>query len=870
MNYTETFLWKSTLAEIENDIHADERKLLREAYWDIRKNAAQLVVNISGDLQQYTVHDITHLDALWGIASEIVGPTYKLSPAEAFILGVAILIHDAGMCLAAYPDGIAELKKHKLWLSTINRIAKDPESPNETEIGLAVASLLRTEHANRAQELIDVSWKTSEGVEYRLIEKVELQQKFGEWIGDIAASHWWSHEKLATICDRILPAPPPFPTEWHIDLLKVASILRVADAAHVDERRAPGFIRALKFCVLNEFSDRHWLFQSRLTQPERRLDAIYYSSTKDFKIEEAEAWWLAYDTLQMIDDELRKTDVLLADLRGDDSRFCARRVANVESTKTIRTSISVKGWIPIETKIRISNVPHLVQTLGGEALYGQNTVAPLRELVQNAIDAIRVKSEVLPGYQIEDGIIQILLEEAGGELFLTVTDNGIGMTTEVISGPFLDFGTSGWATDPVFLDYPDASPQKIVNIGKFGIGFFSCFMLGEKISVTTRRFDRAFQDTLVMSFSGGPDCRPILRPAKREEWLSNGGTKIKVAIIEDAKKEYYSFKAPFSPASLEELCQTQFPTLEIKIQSNDRGIQKEIAPINWRTAEPAHLLKRINGTAKLPDYIVAYLANMRPLFDEKKEIVGRGFVVPRERYYEDEIMMHGIVASRGILAGNILGICGVLDGDVTTANRHYGMPKVSREELNRWLNEQAGLLVSMELPSKDQADCASIIYRLGGNPDELKICQLAKDGWLSFSELEKLANELDRIVVAHDFSIKEVKEINPTAIIEDNVIGVESIYSNIFQSPHGLRDIDNIYGGPRRNLEDLVLNTIGNVWKLDKEVIQALSRGRVDDLRLPNKIKIATTAENVEITAYGKIIMRGMTLDDLKKLATDN
>jgi hypothetical protein len=290
MNFFDTSLWKSTLQEIEPDSHKDARSLLRDAYLDLRKNAATLVENISADLRQYTVHDITHLDALWGIASEIVGPEFKLTPTEAFALGAAFLLHDAGMCLASYPGGMAELRAHRLWPMLLQKYARDPNAPTESEQEASVAELLRTEHANRARDLPRIEWKTSNGVGYYLLEKAELRQKFGHSIGELAASHWWSHERMAQSLDRILAAPPPFPTEWHIDLLKVASILRVSDAAHIDERRAPGFVWALRRAVLGPLSELHWLFQNRLTQPERRGDALHYSSTSDFVSSEAEAW----------------------------------------------------------------------------------------------------------------------------------------------------------------------------------------------------------------------------------------------------------------------------------------------------------------------------------------------------------------------------------------------------------------------------------------------------------------------------------------------------------------------------------------------------------------------------------------------------
>lgn len=92
MSFEESTLWKSSLAEQPDDPFQEERKTLRNAYLDLRNTASQLVDNISADLRKFTIHNITHLDALWGIASEIVGKDFKLNPTEAFTLGGRVFI----------------------------------------------------------------------------------------------------------------------------------------------------------------------------------------------------------------------------------------------------------------------------------------------------------------------------------------------------------------------------------------------------------------------------------------------------------------------------------------------------------------------------------------------------------------------------------------------------------------------------------------------------------------------------------------------------------------------------------------------------------------------------------------------------------
>ena len=118
--FEKTSLWLSTLAvQSSDDPAAEPRERLRSAFLHFRERAEMLTAQIPRDLPEFTVHDITHLDALWETASLIAGKEFLLTPTEAFVLGGAILIHDAGMALAAYPGGLDELQKQPLWADVV-------------------------------------------------------------------------------------------------------------------------------------------------------------------------------------------------------------------------------------------------------------------------------------------------------------------------------------------------------------------------------------------------------------------------------------------------------------------------------------------------------------------------------------------------------------------------------------------------------------------------------------------------------------------------------------------------------------------------------------------------------------------------------
>lgn len=109
----ESMLWKTSLGD--DSRFGGKRNLLVSALEAFRANTAILAAEISRDLPDFTVHDISHIDALWEIASIIAGSQITLNPIEAFVFGSSALLHDLGMASAAYVDGVGSLDKDVEW-----------------------------------------------------------------------------------------------------------------------------------------------------------------------------------------------------------------------------------------------------------------------------------------------------------------------------------------------------------------------------------------------------------------------------------------------------------------------------------------------------------------------------------------------------------------------------------------------------------------------------------------------------------------------------------------------------------------------------------------------------------------------------------
>jgi molecular chaperone HtpG len=121
----------------------------------------------------------------------------------------------------------------------------------------------------------------------------------------------------------------------------------------------------------------------------------------------------------------------------------------------------------------------------------------LRELISNASDAIdRLRLELLTHSQLpeEEGPLQIRVSFDAGAGTITVADNGIGMSrAEVIE----HIGTIAKSGTREFLQSLSGDQRKdAALIGQFGVGFYSAFIVAEKVTLTTRRAGLAAEESV--------------------------------------------------------------------------------------------------------------------------------------------------------------------------------------------------------------------------------------------------------------------------------------------------------------------------------------------------------------------------------------
>lgn len=170
------------------------------------------------------------------------------------------------------------------------------------------------------------------------------------------------------------------------------------------------------------------------------------------------------------------------------------------------------------------------------SLYTERDVF-LREVISNASDALnRVQFELLTNRDLLDAdaelAIEIKADEEAGTL--TISDTGIGMTRDDLANNLGVIARSGAkAFIQSMKDKNSGATQDV--IGQFGVGFYSVFMVADKVRVVSRSY-KPEETAYAWESEGGATYS--IEPAEKE----TRGTDIILYMKEDAKEFLYAWQ----------------------------------------------------------------------------------------------------------------------------------------------------------------------------------------------------------------------------------------------------------------------------------------------------------------------------------------
>jgi molecular chaperone HtpG len=239
-------------------------------------------------------------------------------------------------------------------------------------------------------------------------------------------------------------------------------------------------------------------------------------------------------------------------------------------------AVQEKGTISIHTE----NIFPIIKKF----LYSDHEIF-LRELVSNAVDATQKLKKLtsMGEFQGELGDLTIEVSFDKEKKTITVSDKGLGMTAEEVKKYINQIAFSG-ATEFVekFKDKGDAKDI----IGKFGLGFYSAFMVADKVEIVTRSYKVGENEAARWECDGSTEFE--LTDATKAE----RGTDVILHINADSEEFLEEFKIK---GILEKYC--KFLPVEIKFGTEETsepdGEDKEGKP-QYKTVKTDRIINNPN------------------------------------------------------------------------------------------------------------------------------------------------------------------------------------------------------------------------------------------------------------------------------------
>lgn len=286
------------------------------------------------------------------------------------------------------------------------------------------------------------------------------------------------------------------------------ALLRLADYLQIDATRAPAVVFRYRV-IPSRISDLEWRTHNsvkNITPEHEDPESVEVHAEPP----DVEAYLRLREWLDGIQYELDSSWAVLGEVYG---RYPAlkelglhwRRIrSNLDDRAVFARSVS---FLPRRIRIEVARAELLSLLI--RPLYGDDPSYGVRELIQNAVDAVRERefhqqkypesSKEIISDQRADVVVWLTdFDNKTNCAWLVVSDRGIGMTEKILTDYFLTAGASyrhseQWQkiferSDPSVGSKPRA---QIIRTGRFGVGALAAFLLGENIEVQTRHISSA-------------------------------------------------------------------------------------------------------------------------------------------------------------------------------------------------------------------------------------------------------------------------------------------------------------------------------------------------------------------------------------------
>ena len=431
----------------------------------------------------YTDHSYLHSLRVMEKMYELMSEPKSHNAVELFFCIYAALFHDVGMVISETEmnDDI-EGKTNKYVLPWLGNGEEEKQRIEERRVYLR--NKIRTEHGNRSEDMIK-KWFSDEATrDLFYISNTPILS----YLVELCKSHMQSADTIenSLLKSRLIG-------KYQYNPIYIAVLLRLADAFDFSPDRAPKSTFNNYDIASDENSYYHWAMNNGINEGITITDDVKSKEKKVIINPTPIDDWLLSNKGKTEDDYLNVQSNIFAYyqwLNEEITESCTL-LDYPEIEEKYKTTVHLMfsddpkryaGYIP-NFMIRI-NYETVVTNLLGMGLYGEPRVG-LREIIQNSIDACRWRVAIDGGYSNGlSPLIEIVINEHDKNVY--ITDNGIGMTLEIVKTCFLGIGNSVYNNTAFTM-----SREQFGHIGKHGIGFFATFMLSDNVKIKTRHLNSA-------------------------------------------------------------------------------------------------------------------------------------------------------------------------------------------------------------------------------------------------------------------------------------------------------------------------------------------------------------------------------------------
>jgi hypothetical protein len=456
--------------------------------------ASQRIKLLPKYMPQYTLHDEVHSFRVIEIMGKILGNTLnELNSLEIILLILSAYYHDQGM--VPEKDEVETLEtdekfclyrdnwyiEHPNYKDLVNKLKKDSSSEIEkNRLNKLLADLdtamyteyFRQTHGERSKRFVINKLATDPRFSVNEINISNL-------LGNLCVSHCISVQE---IIDSNEMETDKLISNYSVNMKYLAVILRLADIMDFDKDRTPDVLFN-SINITSEISIAEWEKHRGVMGWEIASERIRYSCEYTHPVYEA----TARKYMDVIDKELHECHSMCAKFPQKESHYKLEIPQRVD-----RSSIKPKNnsyiFNELEFKLSRNEIVNLLMT---DKLYSDPSLC-IRELLQNSLDALRLRKSLFKcdGAEWNKGEVRFKhYQNEEGYHVLECKDNGVGMDENIVTNYLVKIGKS-------FYRSPEYEKMRIMfrenetdfdPCSRFGIGFMSCFMLGDKIVIETRK-----------------------------------------------------------------------------------------------------------------------------------------------------------------------------------------------------------------------------------------------------------------------------------------------------------------------------------------------------------------------------------------------